>query len=378
MQSVALGWQVYKLTGSAFDLGLFGLTEFLPSVSLALVTGHVADRFDRRVISFVCFAAELACAGLLVMVTLAGFATVWPFLAVALLMGIGRAFLAPASRAMPPSLVPAEDFPNAIAWGSIFWDAAVVGGPLLGGLLYLLGPVVVYGTAAAFFASAALLVIAVHPCPLQKEPEAMGWASLMAGVDLIRRTPVLLGAISLDLFAVFFGGATMLLPVFAADILHVDSVGLGILRAAQAVGAVGMAIALARWPLNRGVGRVLFLCVAVFGAATLVFGLSTEFWLSFAALVVAGASDMVSVFIRIALVPAVTPDRLRGRVLAIEQVFISSSNELGAFESGVAAALLGVVPAVVLGGLATLLIVGLWLKLFPGLRDVDRFPAAPS
>jgi predicted MFS family arabinose efflux permease len=206
----------------------------------------------------------------------------------------------------------------------------------------------------------------------------VSWGSVAAGIQLIRRTPVLLGAISLDLFAVLFGGATALLPVFAKDILQVGTEGLGHLRAAPAVGAVTMALVLAVWPIHRKVGRSMFACVAAFGAATVVFGLSTSFWLSLAALFVVGAADMVSVFIRVAIVPAVTPDNLRGRVLAVEQIFIGASNELGAFESGAVAALIGAVPTVVLGGLATLIVVALWLKLFPALRDVDRFPVAPS
>jgi MFS family permease len=375
MQGVALGWQVYHLTNSVFDLGLFGLAEFLPLLSLALVAGHVADRFDRRLVTALSFGLEFICAALLILLTLLDIANVWPFLGVAFLMGVGRAFAAPAGRAMPPTLVPAEDFPNAIAWGSIIWDAAVIGGPLLGGLLYLLGPLVVYGSGAAFFVLAAVLMIAVRPRPVRHEPEVLSWISVLAGVQLIRRTPVLLGAISLDLFAVLFGGATILLPAFASDILHTDSVGLGILRSAPAVGAVLMALYLARWPVERRIGHVMFLCVAVFGMATIVFGLSTSFWLSFGALIVIGAADMISVFIRVAIVPAVTPDRLRGRVLAVENIFIGASNELGAFESGVAAALFGTALSVALGGAATIVVVLLFLGLFPALRKLDRFPA---
>ncbi|MGH6931795.1 MAG: MFS transporter [Dongiaceae bacterium] len=375
MQGVALGWQVYHLTGSVFDLGLFGLAEFLPLLSLALVTGHVADRYDRRIVTALSFALEFLCAALLILLTVIGVSNVWPFLAVAMLMGVGRAFAAPAGRAMPPTLVPAEDFPNAIAWSSIVWDAAVVGGPVLGGLLYLAGPTMVYGSAGGFFILAALLMIAVRPRPIRHEPELVTWTSVLAGVQLIRRTPILLGAISLDLFAVLFGGATILLPAFAQDILHTDSVGLGILRAAPAVGAVAMALYLTRWPIERRVGHVMFLCVAIFGAATIVFGLSTSFWLSCAALFVIGGADMVSVFIRVAIVPAVTPDRLRGRVLAVENIFIGASNELGAFESGVAAALFGTALSVALGGAATIIVVLAFLGLFPALRALDRFPA---
>jgi MFS family permease len=374
MQGVALGWQVYHLTNSVFDLGLFGLAEFLPLLSLALVAGHVADRFDRRLVTALSFGLEFICALLLILFTLLDIATVWPFLGVAFLMGVGRAFAAPAGRAMPPTLVPSEDFPNAIAWGSIIWDVAVIGGPLLGGLLYLLGPLVVYGSGAAFFVLAAAFMVSLRPRPIKHEPEVLSWTSVLAGVQLIRRTPVLLGAISLDLFAVLFGGATILLPAFARDILHTDSVGLGILRSAPAVGAVLMALCLARWPVERRVGHVMFLCVAVFGMATIVFGLSTSFWLSFGALIVIGAADMVSVFIRVAIVPAVTPDRLRGRVLAVENIFIGASNELGAFESGVAAALFGTALSVALGGAATIIVVLLFLGLFPALRSLDRFP----
>jgi MFS family permease len=378
MQAVALGWQVYDLTGSALNLGLIGLAEFLPSLLLALLAGHVADRFDRRIVCFLCYLLELVCAALLVLFAVVGVASIWPYLAVALLFGIARAFVAPASRAMPPTLVPDADFPNAIAWGSILWDAAVIAGPVLGGYCYGWGPATVYGIAGAGFALSALLVAAIRPRPARLSAEPVSWGSVVAGVRLIRRTPVLLGAISLDLFAVLFGGATALLPVFAKDILQVGTEGLGHLRAAPAVGAVTMALLLAVWPIHRKVGRSLFACVAAFGVATVVFGLSTSFWLSLAALFVIGAADMVSVFIRVAIVPAVTPDNLRGRVLAVEQIFIGASNELGAFESGAVAALIGAVSTVVLGGLATILVVALWLKLFPALRDVDRFPTAPS
>ncbi len=372
MQMVAIGWQVYDLTRNPLDLGLVGLAEFLPAPFLVLLTGHVADRFERRVIVTIGYAGQAACALLLLYLALAGLDRVWPIFAVALLLGTARAFSAPASRAMTPSLVPLATLANAIAWRSAAMQGAFVGGPALGGLLYVAGPDVVYGTAAALLLTATLIMLAMRRRPPAARPEPPSWTSVIAGFTFIWSKPVLLGVISLDLFAVLFGGAVALLPIYARDILLVGPVGLGILRSAPAVGAVVMALVLAHRPLDRHAGRTMFAVVALFGLGTIVFGLSTSFWLSLAALIVLGGADMVSVFIRSTLVPLATPDAMRGRVTAVEMVFIGASNELGAFESGVAAALLGTVPAVVFGGLATLAVVALWMRWFPELYRVDR------
>jgi MFS family permease len=372
MQMVAIGWQLYDLTRRPLDLGLVGLAEFLPAPLLVLLTGHVADRFERRRIVQIGNGVQTLGALLLLFLALHGLSGPWPIFAVALLIGGAKAFNAPAGRAMLPNLVPLADLANAVAWRSTSMQAAFVGGPAVGGLLYVLGPQAVYGSAAALLLAATLILLAMQRRPAAERMEPPSWASVLAGILLIFRRPVLLGAISLDLFAVLFGGAVALLPVYARDILMVGPQGLGLLRSAPAVGAVVMALVLTHHPVTRRVGRTLFLVVAIFGAGTILFGLSTIFWLSLAALAVLGAADMVSVFIRSTIVPLATPDDMRGRVTAVEMVFIGASNELGAFESGVAAALLGTVPAVVFGGVATLVIAGLWVRLFPQLYRVDR------
>jgi MFS family permease len=345
----------------------------LPVFGLALVAGHLADRYDRRHLVVACLGLEIVCLMGLVLVSTVGVADLWPFLAIALVFGTARAFMAPPARALLPNLVPAPHLPNAFAWESIAWQAATVGGPAAGGFLYAVDAVVAYGTAIAFAAAAALLMALIRRRPMEGRVGQLTWQSVIAGVAMIRRTPVLLGAISLDLFAVLFGGVTALLPIFTRDILLLGEQELGLLRAAPGVGAAFTALLLAQWPVPRRVGATLFLSVGLFGAATVVFGLSTNFHLSLAALFTIGAVDMVSVFIRITLVPLVTPDNLRGRVLAVEQIFISASNELGTFESGMAAAIIGPVGAAVLGGVVTLLVVAVWLRWFPQLRRVDRF-----
>jgi len=371
MQSVALGWQIYDLTGSPFKLGLVGLMEFLPPFALALVTGQIADRFDRRRIMALGLLAEvIAALGLVLMVHL-NRVSVLGILVVAFAFGLVRAVTTPAQRAMMPNLVPAEHFPSAVAWSSLSWQVATIGGPAIGGLLYGLGPSIVYGTVAAALLAASAAAWAIRPRPptAQERPDL---ASLLAGVLLIFRRKLLLGAISLDLFAVLFSGAVALLPVYAKDILHVGPDGLGILRSAPGLGAVVTAILLTQWPLKRHVGTHLFLAVGIFGVAAICFGLSRNVALSFLVLVVLGAADNVSVYIRGSLVPLATPDALRGRVVAVEAVFIGASNELGAFVAGSAAALLGPVTAVLLGGSLTLGVAGLWSVIFPALRRADR------
>jgi MFS family permease len=372
IQAVGIAWQVYDLTSDPLYLGLVGLAEFLPAVGFGLIAGHCADRFDRRLVGLCALGLELAFAAILVALTVGGVGRVWPFLMVAFGFGIARTFLRPAAGALLPMLIPAELLPQGIAWSSAGWQMATVGGPALGGAIFALGAVWVYVATLGVLLAAFALSLMVRPRGAAAAADRLSWASIAGGIRMIRRSPVLLGAISLDLFAVLFGGATALLPVYARDILLVGPEGLGLLRSAPAAGAVVVALLLARRPLAGGVGLWLLACVALFGASTIVFGLSSWLPLSLAALATLGGADMVSVYIRSTLVPLATPPALLGRVMAVEQVFIGASNELGAAESGFAAALIGAVPTVVLGGLGTLLVVGLWCWLFPALRQVDR------
>jgi MFS family permease len=372
MMAVAVGWQVYGLTGNPLDLGLIGLAEFLPVPLLVLLSGHAADRFERRRVIQLSDGARALMALALLKITYDGPSQAWPFFLLALGLGVTRAFGAPAGRAMLPDLVPVEHLANAVAWRSSGFQGSLVAGPALGGLLYAVEPVSVYAVAALLLAASMLLTGFIRPRAVAQPGAAPDWASLVAGIALIRRKPILLGAISLDLFAVLLGGVTALLPIYARDILLVDAVGLGLLRAAPAAGAVVMALVLAYFPLRRGVGRTLFLAVAVFGVATIVFALSESYALSLAALAVLGAADLVSVFVRSTVVPLATPDAMRGRVTAVEMVFIGASNELGQFESGALAWLIGTVPAALVGGVGTLVVVALWMRLFPDLYKVDR------
>jgi hypothetical protein len=374
MTAVAIGWQVYELSGDPLDLGLVGLAEFLPLLLLALPAGQLADHVSRRRLYAVAIAGELVVALVLLALTLRGSSQVWPFFALALVIGVAGAVGAPASRAITPTLVPTGLLTRALALRSVAFQVAAVSGPAVGGLLFALEPVSVYAVAAALCAVAAVSVLAMR----ERGPAARigdrapGLARVLEGVRFIRRSPVLLGAISLDLVAVLLGGAVALLPVFAQDVLHVGPVGLGVLRSAPAVGALLAAVVLTRRPVGRAAGRKLLVVVALFGASMVVFGLSRSLWLSVAALAAGGAVDMVSVNLRLTLVALVPPDELRGRVTAVEMVFISASNELGAFESGLAAALVGAVPAVVAGGLATIAVALVWTRLFPALARVDR------
>lgn len=373
MMAVAIGWQVYELTGDPLDLGLIGLAEFLPLLLLALPAGHLADRVPRRALVGAALGIDAGVATGLLALSHSGPSAVWPYFALALCTGLASALGAPASRSITPTLIPADTLPSAMALHSTGWQAATVAGPALGGVLFTVSPQLVYGVAAGLAVTAAVCILFVrerYRDPVL--PERVSLRSLLAGVRLIRRTPVLLGAISLDLFAVFLGGAIALAPVFAQDVLHVGPVGLGLLRSAPAVGAIVAGATLARWPVRRRAGPTLLLVVGGFGVAMATFGLSRQMWLSLLALAAAGAFDMVSVVLRAMILPLVTPDGLRGRVNAVEMVFISGSNELGAFESGVAAALLGAAPAVVLGGLATVVLAFLWPRVFPALARVDR------
>jgi MFS family permease len=374
MLNVAVGWQVYALTRDPLDLGLVGLAQFLPFVTLVLPAGHLADRSDRRLVVASAYAVEAACVIVLLGFTLSGASEVWPVFAAMMLFGAGRAFWMPAGQAMTPNLVPPEDFPNAIAVNSTLFQVAVITGPAIGGLLYLAGPLVVYGAALALLVLVIVLIARIRPIRAASATVAWQASNLLEGLRFVRRRKVLFGCISLDLFAVLFGGATALLPMYAADVLEVGPAGLGAMRTAPGVGAAMTAGVLALRPIGRHVGRWMFGGVAVFGCATVVFGLSESFWLSCFALLLLGAGDMVSVFIRHMLVQLETPDAIRGRVSAVNAMFIGASNELGEFESGLTAKWFGLVPAVVLGGIATLGVVGIYLRLFPELRRMDRLP----
>lgn len=379
MQSVAIGWQVYQLTGSLFDLGLIGLAQFAPFFVLILFAGHVADKYNRRRIILLCLLTQLLCAALLLAFTLSGTGKVWPVFAVLVLFGSARAFMMPASQAILMNLVPGENFSKAVALSSSSFHLALILGPIVGGLLYLAGPNTVYMIVAALLALSVLLMArteltgqAVH-----KEPASLH--SLLEGLRFVWSRPIVLGAISLDLFAVLFGGATALLPAYAHDVLQVGPTGLGLLRTAPGVGAALTSVALAFWPITRHVGRWMFGGVALFGAATVVMGASSNLPLALLMLFLMGSGDMVSVYIRHLLVQFETPDAIRGRVSAVNSVFIGASNELGEFESGLTAGWFGLVPALVLGGVATLVVTGLWIVGFPMLRNMHAFPqAAPA
>ena len=376
MQTVAVGWQVYEVTRDPLDLGLVGLSQFLPFVLLILPAGHLADARDRRRILAVCFALECACALLLLVLAVRGLDSARPVFAVMVLFGVARAFAMPTGQALLPNLVPRAQFGTAVALNSSTWQVATIVGPALGGFVYLLGAETVYAVVAVLLAVASLMVLLVRRggVDASRSTDAAGWQSLLSGLRFVRSRRLVLGAISLDLFAVLFGGATALLPVYAADVLHVGPSGLGWLRTAPGVGAALCGAALGVLPITRRVGRWMFGGVVAYGIATVIFGLSSSFALSLAALVVMGAGDMVSVYIRHLLVQLETPDEIRGRVSAVNAVFIGASNELGEFESGVTAAWFGTVPAVVIGGLATLAVAGTWARRFPELWRLDRFP----
>jgi MFS family permease len=374
MLNVAVGWQVYALTRDPLALGLVGLAQFVPFMALVLPAGQVADRTDRRLVLVAAYATEGCCAAILLALTLRGSTTVLPIYGALVLFGAGRAFWMPTGQAMVPNLVPVDAFPGAVALNSALFQVAVIAGPSVGGLLYLAGPAVVYGAVLALLLAVVLLMASVRPVRAPSTAQAWSFADVLEGLRFVRRRRPLFGAISLDLFAVLFGGATAMLPVYASDVLEVGPAGLGLLRTAPGVGAALVAAWLAVRPIDRHAGRYMFGGVAAFGIATIVFGVSESFWLSMGALVVIGAGDMVSVFVRHLLVQLETPDAIRGRVSAVNALFIGASNELGEFESGVAARYLGLVPSVVAGGAACLVIVGAYLKLFPELRTLDRFP----
>jgi len=380
MQSVAIGWQVYNLTHRPRDLGLVGLSQFLPGILLFLLAGHTADRFPRQRILETCFVAFSTVSLLLLALTLRGLHSVWPIYGVLLLNGAVRAFNMPTGQAFMPQLVKPSHFPNAVAWSSSIQQAALTVGPMIGGLLYSLAgtAVPVYGAAAAAYLVGLALISQIQVRTPQRPRGTASMNVILQGLRFIWREKMILGAISLDLFAVLLGGAVALLPVYAKDILHAGATGLGILRAAPGCGAIAMAVLVANRPITRKAGRTMLTCVFGFGVFTIVFGLSRNLALSVAALMLLGACDMVSVIIRHTVVQLATPDEMRGRVSSVNMVFIGASNEVGQFESGITAEWFGAVPAVVFGGIGTIVVVLAWAWMFPELRRVDRLPGSIS
>jgi MFS family permease len=375
MLIVAVGWQLYELTSDPFDLGLIGLVQFIPAILLVLVIGQAADRYDRRLLLVGCQAVEAVAVTTLLGAVLAGAITRELILGVAFIMGVARAFEVTVMQIIVPVLVPLRLVPRAVAGSATANQTATIAGPALGGFLYAAGPAIVHGTCLALFvvAGALLILIRIERAAPTREPFSL--KVFFAGFSYIRTNPVILGVISLDLFAVLLGGVTALLPVFARDIYTAGPWGLGLLRAAPAVGALAMALVLTRWSFERAAGKILFAAVATYGLATIVFALSGSFILALAALIVLGASDMVSVVLRMTLVQLGTPDAVRGRVTAVNGLFIGASNQLGEFRAGAMASWFGAVPAVLIGGIGTLVIVAVWMRLFPKLARVDRLEA---
>jgi MFS family permease len=386
-QSVAVAWQVYSITHRAIDLGYTGLALFLPGLIFLLPAGHAADRFDRRRVILVCYALQVLCTGVLVELARRDTRNILAIYAVLFLIGTGRAFSGPASSALIPHLVPEKHFVNAVTWGGAVFQLANITGPALGGLFYTLpvgrwlrgagleGAGIVYVFTLATLVWFLVLVAALDVRPGRMEHREISLDVVLAGFRYVRRAQMLLGSFSLDLFVVLLGGATALMPIFAHDILRQGPRGLGMLRAAPAVGAVTMSLVMARFPLRRHAGRWLFVCVSIFGAATVVFGLSRVLWLSLLSLAVAGAADTISVIIRGSILQLATPREMRGRVSAVNSLFIGASNELGEFESGLTAQWWGAVRATVIGGVGALAVAGLWTALFPRLRQADELTA---
>jgi MFS family permease len=376
MLALTIGWQIYELTNSAFDLGLVGLIQFVPAVVLTLLIGHAADRYDRRLIVRAAQGVYALVAVMIAAALLTGGLGRNLLFAAVFMIGSARAFELPTAHALAPSLVPASLISRAVAAWTSANQTAIICGPALGGLVYALSPVLVGVICLFFFACSITLVSLVRaqgPAPAREPPT---FASVIAGFTYIRERRRLLGVITLDLFVVILGGATALLPIYARDILAVGPIGLGLLRSAPAVGALITSIVLARYPVERHIGHKMFAVVGIFGVTTIVFGLSTSFPLSLLALAILGASDAVSIVIRFSLVQIETPDEKRGRVSAINYLFVGSSNTLGEFESGLVAVWLGAVPSVVIGGLGSLLVAGVWMMLFPDLRRIDRYEPA--
>jgi MFS family permease len=371
MLGVAVGWQIYDLTGSALYLGLVGLAQFLPMFFLTLAVGHVADRYDRRTVVSICQVVECLAAGLLALASFGNWQSKESILAIAFIIGAARAFEGPTLHALLPQLVPALYITRAAAWSASANQTATILGPAIGGLLYAAGSATVYGTVSLLFLVASAFIAFIMTKREHASHESVSLYSLFAGIAFIRSHPAILGAISLDLFSVLLGGATAMLPVYARDILATGPWGLGLLRSAPAVGALLMSLYLARRPLQHRVGKIMFGTVVIYGAATIVFAVSTSFPLSLGVLAILGAADVISVVIRQSLVQIETPDQMRGRVSAVNSMFVGTSNQLGEFESGVTAVLFGVVPSVLIGGIGTIAIVLLWMRFFPELLRID-------
>jgi MFS family permease len=370
MLSVAIGWQMYELTHDAFSLGLVGLAQFLPMVLLTLVVGHFADRYDRRYIVFLCQIVEAGMALLLLLGSLTDSLGQSHILIMAAVLGACRAFEGPSSSALLPQLVPKEFLQQAISWNTSVGQLSQILGPSMGGLLYWAGSSFVYTVASLALLTAGILTFFIRSNPIVRKSEPVSLRSLFSGIMFVYRQPVILGTISLDLFAVLLGGATALLPIFAQDILHTGPWGLGLMRTAPAIGALLMSIVLVYYPLKKAVGYMLFAALAVFGLATMLFAVSTNLFISLVALFLIGASDVISVIIRSSLVQLQTPDEMLGRVNAVNSLFIGTSNQLGEFESGTLAGFIGAVPATLVGGIGTIVIAGLWMFLFPSLRKM--------
>jgi MFS family permease len=388
-QSVAVAWQVYALTHSALDLGYTGLALFLPGVFVVLAAGHAADRYDRRKIILLCYTLQACCTAVLLWLSMSATALrggrIWPIYAVLVGIGLGRAFSGPAASAMLPSLVPKEHFVNAVTWGATVYQIANMSGPAVGGILFTLplagalaawnGAPVVYGFTLLMLLGFIVLVSMIRAKMVRTDKKEFSMKTMLAGLEYVWRAKLLLGSISLDLFAVLLGGATALLPIFATDILHAGPRGLGLLRAMPSVGALAVSLTMVVKPIKRKAGATMLVCVGIFGAATVVFGLSKSIWLSAGALVVVGASDMVSVVVRSSLLQLATPPEMRGRVSAVNWLFIGASNEFGEFESGVTAQWWGAVKAVVIGGIASMAVTTAAAGLFPQLRRADALTA---
>jgi MFS family permease len=374
MQAVAVAWQIYALSHRPLDLGLVGLAQFLPGIFLFLAAGHTADRYPRQRIIGACYAASAVCSTLLLLLSARGLRSVWPIYTVLLLNGTIRAFNGPAGQAFLPLLVPASDFPNAVAWSSSTFQTATILGPAAGGLIYGFSgsPIPVYCCAGAGYLASLVALSRMRLALAVRPHQTVSLATVLEGLRFIWRTKLILGSISLDLFAVLLGGAVALLPVYAREILHAGAYGLGMLRSAPGAGAVLMALIVAHHPLRRRAGLAMLWCVAGFGASTIIFGLSRNLVVSLVALMLVGALDMISIIVRHTVVQLGTPDEMRGRVSAVNMIFVGASNEVGQFESGLTAQWFGTVPAVVLGGIGTILVVILWSWMFPALRKVDQ------
>ena len=388
-QSVAVAWQVYAITHSALDLGFTGLALFLPGLFFMLAAGHVADRYNRRKIILACYGLQAVCTAVLLWLSLSGWALeggrIWPIYAVLVGIGLGRAFSGPAASAMLPSLVPKDHFVNAVTWGATIYQIANMSGPAVGGLLFTLplagallkwkGAGVVYAFTLAMLMGFLVLVGMIRVSMVPVEKKAFSMRTVLAGLEYVWNTKLLLGSISLDLFAVMLGGAVALLPIFATDILHAGPRGLGLLRAMPSVGALAVSLTMLVKPIRRKAGKIMLTCVGIFGAATVVFGLSKSLWVSLVALVLVGASDMVSVVVRSSILQLATPPEMRGRVSAVNWLFIGASNEFGEFESGMTAQWWGAVRAVVIGGVASMAVTAAAAGLFPQLRKADALTA---